>query len=375
MSTRKRPKIAILAALPPFEADPQLPKPKGHYAVWLSALFQALEKEKAFEFHWITLDKDTKQKRILRARNQIVHILPRGSKTLGLFTLYVREKRDISRALREISPDMVHAWGTEDCYAYCAKDFTGSKLLSTQGLLTTYKQRGPMPRFARLQSLYEIPTLRAYQHITVESPWASDRVKELVSHHTIHHVEYAVQECFWGKERHLSSKPTALYGGTDTPLKNIGTLIQAFRDPRLSHVTLYLAGVHAENHPDLPSNIICLGRLNRQEMAAQLSTTWCLVHASLADCAPNIANEARVMGVPVIISTECGGTQHVENGKSGFIFPPKDAEALIHSVQRVTRDHQTALTMGAFQQEQCRRALCAETMCRKFVALYHQLLS
>lgn len=375
MSTTKRPRIAILAALPLFEADPTLPMPKEHYAVWLSSLFHAWEDECDFEFHWITFDKGAKQKRTLHVRNQVVHILPRGSKVVGLCTLYLREKLTLTRLLRELAPDLVHAWGTEDCYAYCAKGFSGHKLLSTQGLLTTYKRRGPMPRFARLQSLYEIPTLRAYKHITVESPWAAARVQELVSGSTLHHVEYAVQECFWGKERHLSAAPTALYGGTDTPLKNVETLIKAFRDPRLAHVTLFLAGAHAENHPDLPSNVVCLGRLNRQEMAEQLSSAWCLVHASLADCAPNIANEARVMGVPVIISTECGGTQHVEQGQSGFVFPPMDVDALIRAVQKVTRDKEASLTMGAFHQENCRQALNAETMCNKFVALYQQLLS
>lgn len=375
MSLSSRPRIAILSAFQPCEADPNFPKPDGHYAVWLSSLFHAFEQQEEYEIHWVTLNKAVTSVQLIEAKGQFVHVLPRGSRTLGQLTLYLRERWAIARELKRIKPDLVHAWGTEDCYATCGADFKGRRLLSTQGLLTSYIQRGEMPRFAHRQSKYERKALRAYSDITTESPWARNRTREIAPEACIHHFEYAVNPIFFDQSRSLSEYPSALYGGTDSPLKNIDTLIQAFSDRRLSHVTLYLAGVHEHDHPDLPANIICLGRLDRSAMAKQLSSAWCLVHASLADCAPNIVNEARVMGLPVALSTECGSKQHVEEGKSGFILSPHDTEGFIQAVLAMTQDQQTSLSMGAWGQEACRQALSAETMHRSLCKMYADILS
>lgn len=375
MSRSTRPRIAILADFQPCEADPNFPKPIGHYAVWLSALFHAFEQQDEYEIHWVTLNKAVTSARIIESKGQFVHVLPRGSRTIGQFTRYARERWAVARALRQVGPVLVHAWGTEDCYALCGGDFRGKRLLSLQGSLTGYVERGQMPPFFVRQSHFEKKSLRHYQDITTESPWAEERVRELAPQAAIHHLEYAVERRFFDKERDLSETPSVLYAGSDTPLKNIETLIQAFRDERLSHVTLNLAGVSEDNHPNLPHNIRCLGRISRDEVVHQMQKAWGLVHASLADTGPTVVKEARVMGLPVALSTECGSKQHVEEGKSGFIIPPHDTEGFIRAVLAMTRDRQTSLSMGAWGQEACRRALSAETMHQSLCMIYTDILS
>lgn len=370
-----RPRIALLAAFQPSEADPNFPEPVGHYAVWLSALYHALAEQNQYEIHWVTLSKLVKKPRLIEDKGQFIHVLPRASRTLGQFTLYAHDRWIVARELKRVKPDLVHAWGTEDCYALCGCDFRGKKLLSIQGLLTACIARGYMPRFAHRQSIYERKAMKVYKDITAESSWARERVHEIVPNARVHLFEYAVNDIFFEQQRHSSEKPTALYGGSDVPLKNVRTLIAAFSDPRLSHVTLYLAGVNASAHPGLPSNIVCLGRLDRPGMAQQLSSAWCLVHASLADTGPTVVKEARVMGLPVALSTECGSKQHVEEGKSGFILSPRDTEGFIRAVLAMTQDRQTSLSMGAWGQEDCRRALSAETMYQSLCKLYQDLLS
>lgn len=373
MSLSSRSRIAIIANFQPWEADPRFPKPIGHYAVWLSALFHAFEQQDEYEIHWVTLNKAVTSARIIESKGQFVHVLPRGSRTIGQFTRYARERWAVARALRQVGPDLVHAWGTEDCYALCGGDFKGKRLLSLQGSLTGCVERGQMPPFFIRQSRFEKKALRHYQDITAESPWAEERVRELAPEAELHHLEYAVEQRFFDKERELSDTPSVLYAGSDTPIKNIETLVQAFRDERLAKVTLNLAGVSAENHPDLPPNIRCLGRISRDEVVHQMQKAWGLVHASLADTGPTVVKEARVMGLPVALSTECGSKQHVEESKSGFIIPPRDTEGFIRAVLAMTQDRKTSLSMGAWGQEDCRRALSAETMCSSLLDLYHKL--
>ena len=375
MSLSSRPRIAILANFQPCEADPSFPQPVGHYAVWLSALFHAFEGLDEYEIHWITLNKAVSSSRLIEAKGQFVHVLPQGSRTIGQFTGYARERWAVARAVRQVSPDLVHAWGTEDCYALCGSDFRGKRILSLQGSLTGYVERGQMPPFFVRQSRFEKKALRHYQDISAESPWAEDRIRELAPQAAIHHLEYAVEQRFFDRVRELSDTPSVLYAGSDTPIKNIETLIQAFRDERLAHVTLNLAGASEENHSNLPHNVHCLGRISRDEVVRQMQKAWGLVHPSLADTGPTVVKEARVMGLPVALSTECGSKQHVEEGKSGFILPPRDAEGFIRAVLAMTRDRQTSLSMGAWGQDDCRRALSAETMYRSLCSLYEDILS
>lgn len=63
-----------------------------------------------------------------------------------------------------------------------------------------------------------------------------------------------------------------------------------------------------------------------------MSQAWCLVHLSKADTGPTVVKEARVMGLPVILTDACGSKQYVEHNKSGFIVSPCDIESIVKSV-------------------------------------------
>lgn len=371
-----KPTVAILADFPVFEVDPMQPRPRGHYAIWLSALFDSLKTQDEYNIHWVTLCKHLPDARHIIAGGQHFHLLPRARKKLGLYSLYVYDRFHVAQALKQIHPDLVHAWGTEDCYALCGKDFAGRKLLSIQGLLRTYMQRARMSTFERHHSLYEIPAIKAYRHITTESPWAAEQALALAPGRVVHHLEYAVEERFFDMQRHPSETPTVLFGGTNTPVKNIPTLVRAFSDPRLAHVTLRLAGPEPNDFPQgLPNNITALGRISRDDMVREMASVWCLVHPSLADTGPTVAKEARVIGLPVILSTACGSKQHIVEGKSGYIIDPLDTEQLIRAVLSVTASRETSIGMGRFGQEQCRRALCSETMRERLLEIYRERLA
>ena len=370
-------KIAIMGDLPLWEAS-DAPAPDSdawHFCVWLSALAAALPQQRLYDIHWVIPSKQISSRRIIEARNQTFHLLPKAKLTLGQCTGYVYDTWVIQKELARIAPDMVHSWGTENSYSLAASYFRGRKLISIQGLLRACAQRAHLARFERIQALYEPFTIRRFQHITTESPWASERVKEIHPSATPFHLEYAVEERFFSMNRQLADAPACLYAGTNTAVKNLPTLIKVFADSALSHIQLQLAGITHGEFPDLPANIRPLGRLNRQSMAQQLSQAWALVHPSLADTGPTIAKEARVMGLPVMITSSCGSQQHVETGKSGFIVKPDDITAMKEAVLRMTDSAETALSMGRHGQEECRQKLSAGTMIETLMGIYQEILS
>lgn len=367
-------RIAILCNFPTWLLNSEIPQFQGHYAVWLQALYDSYPHDGPYELHWISLNKDIKHSVHFESKKQFFHVIPRVRKTIGLYTAYCVDRIKIARLLKKINPDLLHTWGTEDCYGLCGTDFRGKWLHSVQGLLKAYMERGPMPRFFRHHSMYEPRVLKKCKYITTESPWAAERVRDIVPNANPMQFEYAVEERFFHQQRILTDSPTCLYCGTNTPIKNLQCAIDAFSRPELSHVKLELAGVEPGSIPNLPANIVPLGRISRDAVVEKLSQTWCLVHPSKADTGPTAVKEARVMGVPVIISDQCGSKQYVEHGKSGWIIQPNNASCLASSVLNITANTEMSTTFGNHGQEICRKALSSSTMLSCLLKIYNSLL-
>ena len=369
-------RIAIVSNLPMWEASVPYKKPTevGYYAVWLSAVCKALEYQEEYDIHWLILNKNVKKKSIVESRGQVFHLLPKSRMTIGLVTGYLYDTCVILDTLNRIKPDLVHTWGTENSYSIATSHFRGTKLLSIQGLLKVCAERTRIAWFERLQALYEPHTIKKFKHITTESPWAAERIKEIYPALEPMHLEYAVEDNFFSTQRILSEAPTCLYGGNNTPVKNVATLINVFSRPELSHIQLLLAGVNASAYPKATGNISFLGRVNRQEMVKQMSSAWCLLHPSLADTGPTIAKEARVMGLPVMLTTQCGSKQYIEAGKSGFIVNPYDADAMCESILKMTASREISEQMGKHGQEETRQKLSSETMTKELLRIYASII-
>lgn len=372
----KRPSIAILASFPIDYLTSEGKEPEGYHCVWLIVLHKILKTLGDYEWHWIVPDKSIETSKNILIDNQQFHLIPKARTTLGLYSAYAYDRWHIRKAISKINPDLLHAWGTENCYGLAASDFGGKKLLSIQGLLVAYNQRARIARFERLQGkFYEAYTLRRFTHITTESQWAADRVLELNPHAQVTLWEYAIPDSFYQTERCLSDQPSCLMAGSNTPVKNVSCAIRAFSRPELSHITLYLAGVNPGDYANLPHNIIPLGFVPHEQISEKLSSTWCLVHPSLADSCPNIVKEARVSGVPAVVTHECGAKQYVIHEQSGFIIQPNDDEALASAVLRLTRDKQHNLEMGEYDRQRCRTAISQQTMQDGLRALYARILT
>lgn len=368
-------RIAILADYPVWLIDPSITTFIGHYAVWLTALSEVFSTQKQFEVHWVVLSKSVDKAKHVKHNGQLFHILPRARKKIGLYSFCWHDSRLIQKQIKEIQPDLIHAWGTEDCYGFAVRSFNGAKILSIQGLLTACLRHSEVFPFERKQCFYEKITLKAFQHITAESPWAIQQAQYINPNAEYKLFEYAVETPFFHQERDIAEQPCCLFAGSDRVAKNVNLLIEAFSRPELSHIRLKLAGPYPHVRTNLPSNIEVLGRVSREGMLKLLAETWCIVHASLADCAPNIANEARVMGIPVILTENCGSKQHVEHGKSGYIFEPHDIEKFIQYVLTVCQSKEMSLEMGSYHRERERSLLSKNLMIDRLIKTYNQMLS
>lgn len=124
----------------------------------------------------------------------------------------------------------------------------------------------------------------------------------------------------------------------------------------------------------MPSQYPLAWELSRMQLRQQMETAWCLLLPTLADTGPTIVKEARCMELPVITTVNAGSKQYVEDGKSGYILPVKDSEAIRQAVLAVTESLDKSIAMGKYGIEEIKRKLSIQTTSQDFMDVYGSLL-
>lgn len=172
--------------------------------------------------------------------------------------------------------------------------------------------------------------------------------------------------------RHGIRTPFILFVGSLFPYKNVGILLDVFREVRrrIPH-TLVIIG-RREVSPDPPQpdeRIRMFEYVEPKELVGFYTYADMLVHPSLAEGFGLTVLEAMACGTPVL-SSSAGSLPEVL-GDAGILFAPRDAEALARSILTVSasedlrRDMRRKGTLRArmFSWERAGRAVLAS--CRK----------
>lgn len=80
---------------------------------------------------------------------------------------------------------------------------------------------------------------------------------------------------------------------------------------------------------------IFLGEIGQSDLAKLYATVDAFVFTSISETFGNVVTEAMACGCPCIIANGGGTTAHIENGKSGYLVPPEDADAYLDRAQQL----------------------------------------
>lgn len=98
-----------------------------------------------------------------------------------------------------------------------------------------------------------------------------------------------------------------------------------------------------------------------------------LVVSSDNEGTPVSAIEAMASGVP-IVATRVGGVPDVIDGKTGYMVPPKDPDALAQAILRVLLNSDTASRMGQAARTMAQERFALQRLIRDIESLYQELL-
>lgn len=375
-------KVAVLCNFPlhTLKDGPQEFPIGLHTTSWLIDLPLALKDIPALDLHWVTLvDYPVSRPQFLSEKGTF-HLIPTEEKGRSS-TFYRRDLRRIFQTLKSVRPQLVHGWGTEDVYGLATAYSGFSNILSMQGIISYYCLRTRQKLRNYFQGLLEIFCLKKAQMVTVESLWGKRLVQRMRGiRKPVELVEYATQRAFFSTEWEPNSRePFALFIGTIHPRKGIQDLVEAFsqRDAigmRLKIIGDGLPGLTQKLQAMGRGNIEWLGRKSPEEVRQLLAKAWCLVLPTRADTSPNVVKEARVIGLPVVTTSEGGQSSYIRDGEDGLVIPCGNPKELRLAVERLLTNFRLAVNMGNLGKQRYRNCFLPETMAARFSQIYRHVL-
>jgi glycosyltransferase involved in cell wall biosynthesis len=85
--------------------------------------------------------------------------------------------------------------------------------------------------------------------------------------------------------------------------------------------------------------------------------------------------EAMAAALPVIASDVGGTGEAIENGRTGFLYPPGDVDALAQHIRKLAGDATLALELGQRGLSRVRQLFTATRMVHETASLYEELLA
>jgi glycosyltransferase involved in cell wall biosynthesis len=89
-----------------------------------------------------------------------------------------------------------------------------------------------------------------------------------------------------------------------------------------------------------------LGHLPRNNLGLYYRAADCAVFPSFTEGFPLVVLEAMVYGLPVVGTNIVGLSESIEHGKTGFLVPPRDPQALARAILRICEDEELRRSMS-----------------------------
>jgi glycosyltransferase involved in cell wall biosynthesis len=375
----------------PVEWLPDLPEalralPRRHPATWEIVLLSEFEKDPALRLHVILLRHRIDADFSFERNGTVFHIL-KAQPNWRVATLFWLDTFLIRRVCRQIQPDVVHAWGTENGAALIAHRLGYPYVMSVQGLFAWYKENVPLSFYDRFVERLERFSLPCAPVVTTESTFAVQFLKKRYPGVRVQQAEHAPNPAFSQVSRRPEINPIHFVSigtlgfrkGTDLLFKALDKLVaeMPFRLTVISGPNRqYLESLRCTVSAALWQRVEFKHHILPHEVACELARSTMLLLPTRADTSPNAVKEAVVAGVPIVAAHVGGIPDYVFPGKNGLLFPPGDLEEFIRAI-RAACAH-PLFSKGSVEAEilaQTRAYLSQERMAKKFLAAYETALA
>ena len=306
---------------------------------------------------------------------------------MGTMTGLSIDQRRLNQTLDQIRPDVVHSQGAGHLGILAARSRYPCVITihGIQGREANYQPTVHRKLRSLLQSwLANYYCIRKATHTILISPYVAEHYGSALGGER-YAVPNPVDPEYFDTVR--QEEPNrVLFLGRLYALKGIHDLIQAAaRLPNTSDLSITVAGSLADTkyveelrqlaaRVGLSGALRIPGILPMREVRRELSRCSCLVLPSYQETAPMVIQEAMASGVPVIASNICGIPYQVIEGRTGFLVPPGNVEALARRLNDLLSDHVLRHRMGAAARTEAESKYRADRVARRTLEVYEKVL-
>ncbi len=355
--------------------------PRQHPAMWEMVLLGELENNPALRLHVLVLRSGIERSFSFQRNGVTFHLIKyrAGTRTPSFYWI---DTMLIRRALERIQPHVVHAWGNEKGAGLIATRCGFPSLITVQGIFAWIRSYVPMTVHERISTLAEKLSLTKARHITAESKFAVEFIRQRHPHLTLHQIEHAPNWLFHQIDRQPSTEPIRfLTIGTMGKLKGTDLLLLALNDLVSElpfHLVVvgrpdesFLAPLRKSLSPELWRRVEFKANLQPVEIADDLRKATILLFPTRVDNSPNAVKEAVVAGVPVVASDVGGIPDYVDPGQNGVLFKTGNLAQFTDAVRQACQHPLFRLGRVAPESLQRSRAyLSPARMAERFLQTY-----
>jgi colanic acid/amylovoran biosynthesis glycosyltransferase len=131
---------------------------------------------------------------------------------------------------------------------------------------------------------------------------------------------------------------------------------------------------HARRQLGLTDAVRLLGALPRAGVRAEMLQADALLHAAVSEGFCNAVLEAQAMELPVVCTDADGLAENVANGRTGFVVPRRDPDAIADRLARLAADPLLRETLGRRGRARVVARFAAGAQLDAFEAVYRRLL-
>jgi glycosyltransferase involved in cell wall biosynthesis len=365
-----------------------------HPATWLVNLSQALAKHEDIELHIITLTpwvlKDTSflYNGITFHIARCLYSIPFKTSGLpswllaGVRTKYWLDVVRCKKILKQISPDIVHAHGTEIQYAHIAVNSEYPVVITLQGIIG-FLNKIRKKKGGELQEKIEQSDIRNCKYFISHARFATEYIKELNPTATIEYIDDIVSEGLFNRKRRPQPFKI-LFVGSVLRSKGIEDLINALNIVRRTHnFTITVVGHCGAKYKkkimarikamDLKKNVIFVGHIPDEKLLEHYETAGLFVFPSHFETSPNVIMEAMSIGLPIVTTRIGGIPDMITHHETGILVEVGNAPALAEAINYVLNNPTVAEVLGSNARIEASNRFRENIVAEKIVKYYYQI--
>jgi glycosyltransferase involved in cell wall biosynthesis len=355
--------------------------PKGHPASWQRVLLRELQKDPSIELHIFAIRKLFPRDVIFKSGNATFYCL-KAPGSLRAPSLFWVDNWVLKRHIKNIQPDIVHAWGMEQAAGLVASRLGLPYLVSMQGILSWLDGRVHLNRYEKFMAFLEGRLLPKAQKVTVEAGFAVDFLRGKWPSVPVEQIEHAPDPLFALKPRQNDpQKLRFLSIGGVNELKGADLLFRSLAQlaPEIpfeltaigDRATPLYESLRRELSPSLFERVTFRQGLNPAEMADEMSRATMLIYPTRGDTSPNAVKEAVVHGLPVVSARVGGIPEYLFPDENGVLVNAGDVDSLTAGIRHALQHENFSKgRVDPARLASVREYLSAETMARKFRTIY-----